>query len=177
MAIFIHQGDIFQVKATALVIPANRQPELNWGSHIAEKVKTLISQEVKEERQNFGVLELGESCLTRGDGTEFQYLIHSAVLDKYDFNPLFLLRLKQRTSDLTLQRSLISIQEIIDANEIDSLAISAMGAGIGAMNYERCVLMIFEAFRASKVKLIFAAYKAKHAAIARRVLKGLEGLG
>lgn len=174
MGIVIHKGDIFEVKASALVIPANTQVELNWGSHIAETVNGLWTESVKAERAKRGPLELGEACLTAGDGTSFQHLIHAAVLDKYDFNPLFLLRLRQRTSDATLTKALKSVRAIAQEHSLESLAISAMGAGIGAMNYTKCVRLTFQELHPLSATVYFAAYKPRHQKIATAILKEFQ---
>lgn len=174
MGIVIHKGDIFDVKASALVIPANTQVELNWGSHIAETVNGQWTESVKRERAKRGPLKLGEAYLTAGDGTSFQHLIHAAVLDKYDFNPLFLLRLRQRTSDETLTNALKSVRAIAHEHSLESLAISAMGAGIGGMNYKKCVRLTFQELHQLPTTVYFAAYKPRHQKVAAAVLKEFQ---
>jgi len=68
MALLLHPGDIFSAKAQALIVPANTQPDLGWGSHIAERVKKLADPAVLTEREKFGMLDLGQACLTTGAG-------------------------------------------------------------------------------------------------------------
>ncbi len=171
MSITIHTGDIFDVQADALVIPANTQPDLGWGSHISERVKGMAAPSVMEEREKAGTLSLGKAFLTSGEGTPFHCLVHAAVLDKYDFNPLFLLRLRQRTSDDTLISALRSVREIIEKKNIARTAVSAMGAGIGGMNYRKCVRITFGELKDMKAEIIFAAYRKKHALIAQKELE------
>lgn len=171
MAIRIHRGDIFDIGADALVVPANVQPDLGWGSHIAERVRKRADPSVLAERQRFGQVALGEVCVTSGEGAGFPYLMHAAVLDKYDLNPLFLLRLKQRTSDRTLRNAVLNAQRSAAEFRLGSVAISAMGAGIGGMNYGKCCRLIFENLIGSDIVWIFAAYKPRHAAIAEEILK------
>lgn len=171
MSIEIVQGDIFAISADAMVVPANCQPDMYWGSHIAEQVNKLATDAVKQAREAQGTIALGDSCITKGDGTPFAYLVHSAVLDKYDFNPLFLLRLRQRTSDETLQAAVVSMQrEIADYDAIKRVVISAMGAGIGGMNYTKCIEIIASTLKNDGRHYIIAAYKQKHVAIAQNVL-------
>ena len=174
MPIIIHQGDIFKLKTEALIVPANTQADLGWGSHVSEQLKKIISPKVLAERQAFGKLALGEACLTSGEGTPFKYLIHAAILDKYDFNPLFLLRLRQRTSDNTLLTALTNSAKILEKSSIATAAISAMGAGIGGMNYRKCVSMIFSTLREYAVEIHFSALKSKHEMIARQILEKIK---
>lgn len=168
--ILIKKGDIFSSDADALVVPGNVQPDLGWGSHIAERVNKMASSEVKRERESFGDLPLGEACLTNGSETGFKYLIHASVLNKYDFNPLFLLHLKQRTSDLTLTNAMNRVNEIARENRIKSVAISAMGAGIGGMNYFKCCSIIFNALIDSPCSWHFYAYRLRHLNVANKAL-------
>jgi O-acetyl-ADP-ribose deacetylase (regulator of RNase III) len=78
--------------------------------------------------------------------TNFTHLIHAAVLDKYDFNPLFLLRLKERTSRETLARAVTASLEAAAAAGLRGLVFTPMGAGIGGMRDERCAEVMLEEF-------------------------------
>ena len=171
--IHIHSGDIFEIKAQALVVPGNKQADLSWSSHICDRVRKLANESVFKERNAIGDIDLGGVCWTGGDGTGFENLIHAAILDKYDFNPLFLLKLRQRTSDRTLRSCLAGIKRLVEEKAVKSLAVSAMGAGIGGMNYRKCVKMIFEELNKCKCDIHFAAYKARHVRIAEEELKSL----
>ena len=166
MSIEVRTGDIFTIEADALVIPGNVQPDLGWGSHIAEKVLKQVAPEVLHEREQFGDIPLGNACITKGTGTPFRYLIHASVLDKYDFNPLFLLRIKQRTSDTTLINAVRNTRLIAEKSDINRIAISAMGAGIGGMSYRKCCQLTFSEIYNSNLTWIFAAYKPRHKKIA-----------
>ncbi|TNF91954.1 MAG: hypothetical protein EP297_14525 [Gammaproteobacteria bacterium] len=170
MPIEIVKGDIFSITADALVVPGNVQPDLNWGSHIAEKVNKLVDEEVRQERKQHGNIPLGDACLTSGKGTGFNYLIHASVLDKYDFNPLFLLKLRQRTSDDTLVSAVKKCKELAESNNMSSVAISAMGAGIGGMNYMKCCSIILKGLADSNVQWYFSARKEKQYLLAQKLL-------
>jgi O-acetyl-ADP-ribose deacetylase (regulator of RNase III) len=90
-----------------------------------------------------------------------KYIIHAAILELFDFNPLFLLKLKQRTQDEVLKNATINSLKIADKLKIASLAFSPMGAGIGAMKMEKCakiMLLEMENFiysKSSTLKIIF----------------------
>ena len=168
--IYIHEGDIFNTKTQVLVIPGNKQPDLAWSSHICDRVLKLADESVIQQRNSIGEIELGEVCWTDGEGTGFKNLIHAAILDKYDFNPLFLLRMRQRTSDLTLKSCLKGIKSLVAKENVSSIAVSAMGAGIGGMNYRKCVRITFEELKDCQCDVYFAAFKVKHARIAKEEL-------
>jgi len=166
MPVEIHRGDIFDARADALIVPANSQPDLGWGSHISERVAKMADASVIKQRQALGTIELGSAGLTGGAGTPFKHLIHAAVLDKCNFNPLFLLRLRQRTSDETLERAVSSSIDVLKAHSIESAAISAMGAGIGGMSYRKCLSIIIPRIAEVQIRFVFAAYKPRHAKMA-----------
>lgn len=135
----------------ALVIPANRQLTLDWGSHVAEAVRAKAGPEPEREalaRHPQGVA-LGEAVLTgAGRLTNFRRLIHAAVLDKYDFNPLFLLRLRCRTSPETLRAATrAALAEAVQGG-VASLVFTPMGAGIGGMSDARCAEVMGAELRA-----------------------------
>lgn len=173
MPIIIMDGDIFEANAQALVVPANVQPDLKWGSHIAERLEKMVEPRIKEERKAFGDVALGKACLTLGTGSPFSYLIYASILNKYDFNPLFLLRLRQRTSDETLKRALYNTKAIAHTHHLKRVALSAMGAGIGAMPYATCCHISFQALIDSPTTWLFYAYKPKEFAIAQEILEGV----
>lgn len=174
MCIEIFQGDIFAIDADALVVPANVQPDLGWGSHISEKIQKLASPEVMSERKQFGNIPLGGACITSGTGTPFATLIHASVLNKYDFNPLFLLRLMQRTSDQTLKTAVSNARNIAESEQLQTIAISAIGAGIGGMNYAKCCHITFSELKDSHCQWIFAAFTPNHKKIADSILQSIH---
>lgn len=153
MRLEVFRGSLLDVPGVeALVVPANRQLTLGWGSHVAEDVARRAGAGVEAEalrwaEEHLGAkagegIALGEASVSSGGRLPCRHLIHAAVLDKYDFNPLFLLRLRQRTSDETLrkatQASLARVKEL----GLRSLAFSLMGAGIGGMPAGKCAAIL-----------------------------------
>lgn len=180
----MRQGSLLeQTDLDAIVVPANKQLTLGWGSHIAEAVLKQGGKEVEEEAVKAGRATyphgcpLGGSVIAGAGNLPFQYLIHSAVLDKYDMNPLFLLKLRQRTSDRTLTDAVCSALSRAEETEVRSVGFSLMGAGIGGMKTQKCAhIMIrtteeYLGAQHSKLSLIvFAALKARDAKILHQVL-------
>lgn len=150
----VFHGAIFAVPDTdALVVPANKQLDLRWGTHIAETVwkhgGPKIEAEAREDAarrygSQDGGIALGEAVVTWGGLLPVPWLIHAAILDKYDWNPLFLLRLRQRTSSDTLRKAVTAALAIADEVGARTIALSPMGAGIGAMPIDRCARIIRE---------------------------------
>ncbi|MDQ7823734.1 MAG: macro domain-containing protein [Candidatus Eremiobacteraeota bacterium] len=148
----VFQGSALEVKGmAALVIPANRQLSLGWGSHLSELVRKEAGSAIEREalEAHPGGIALGEAVLTgAGSLRNFTHIIHAAVLDKYDFNPLFLLRLKERTSRDVLARAVHSSLEAAAKAGIGSLVFTPMGAGIGGMADGACAVVMRDAIRA-----------------------------
>ena len=146
----IVQSNIFEVEADALVNPANRQVDLGWGSHVSELVVKNGGPSIQQNRTKLGAIELGESVVTGGGNLPFKHIIHSAVLDKYDFNPLFLLKLRQRTSDETLTKAMASALKCAADLGIGSVVFSPMGAGIGGMKTCKCAGIMVDGARLAR---------------------------
>jgi O-acetyl-ADP-ribose deacetylase (regulator of RNase III) len=150
MRLRIEVGDATAIRGVpALVVPANKQLVLGWGSHVAERVLKLAGRDVEAEAlaKHPKGIALGEAVVTSaGRMANFTHLIHAAVLDKYDFNPLFLLRLKERTSRETLARAVTASLQAAAAAGLRGLVFTPMGAGIGGMRDARCAEVMLEAF-------------------------------
>jgi O-acetyl-ADP-ribose deacetylase (regulator of RNase III) len=184
MEIKIMAADATKInEARALVIPANRQLALGWGSHVAEKVRSLAGKEVEIEAlaQHPEGIEMGEAIVTTAGAMEnFSHLIHAAVLDKYDFNPLFLLRLKMRTSPECLARAVRSSLQVASLSGLPSLVFTPMGSGIGGMPDMLCAsimlreILDFEKGGCTVEKVIVACYKKNTAEVFENALEGIR---
>ena len=142
MNIKIYKGDIFLLSCEAIVNPANRQASLWFASHINDIIRKRGGKKVILERKEQGDIKLGAAVSTTGGNLPFKYIIHTAILDMYDFNPLFLLRIKQRTSDEVLKDAMVNSLELANKLNIKSISYSLMGSGIGAMSVEKCAEII-----------------------------------
>jgi len=182
LQIEINNTDIFSVSVDAIVNPANKQAHLWLGSHINEVVRKKGGKQIVNERKEKGEIKLGEAVSTCAGNLPCQYVIHTAILDMYDFNSLFLLKIKQRTSDNVLRNATISSLQIADKLKIKSIAYSPMGTGIGAMKMEKCVnIMLQEIINFQTTynndilkKIIFCVRGEKDYLIAMKVLKRLR---
>lgn len=174
----ISPSSVFDVNADAIVNPANRQPSLWFGSHINERIRKEAGKQVAVERKKKGTIRLGEAVVTSGGNLPFKYIVHAAVLSLYDFNPLFLLRLKQRTSDRVLQEATRNSLSLAAELPVESLVFSPMGAGIGAMPMEKCArIMLTEIMQFSQSgnegrlrRVIIATRTSKACAVFEQVL-------
>ena len=177
MNIRIVTGDATAVTGIpVLVIPANKQLTLGWGSHLAERVLELAGPEVEREAlaEHPEGVAMGHAILTgAGLMTNFTHLVHAAVLDKYDMNPLFLVRLKERTNEETLRKATRSSLELVHRAGLDGLVFTPMGSGIGGMSDKKCARIMVEEIRrlSPPLTVVIACLKEKTSAIFRAVLE------
>jgi O-acetyl-ADP-ribose deacetylase (regulator of RNase III) len=142
LEIEITLSDLFDVQADAMVNPANRQASLRFGSHINERIRKEGGNEIAAQRREEGSIQLGEAVATTGGKLPFKYVIHAAILSQYDLNPLFLLRIRPRTSEAVLRDSTRNSLLLANALPIRTIAFSPMGAGIGGMPLNKCAAIM-----------------------------------
>jgi O-acetyl-ADP-ribose deacetylase (regulator of RNase III) len=175
MKIDIFTGDALAVTGVpALVVPANKQLTLSWGSHVAAAVRKRAGREVEAEAlaAHPGGIALGEAVLTRaGKLATFTHLIHAAVLDAYDWSPLFLLRLKERTSRATLAAATRASLEVARRAGLTGLVLTPMGAGIGGMKDAVCARIMIDEIQARPIeRVVIACWKERTSAAFRAAL-------
>lgn len=183
----IVEGDATRIRGLpALVVPANKQLTLGWGSHLAEEIQRKAGSGVEEEAlaaHPEGV-ELGEAVVTSaGEMEGYEHLIHAAILDKWDLNPLFLFRLKERTSRETLARAVRASLVRAEESALAGMVLTPMGAGIGGMRDEVCAKVILdtiEAFTRENPdcgirRLVIACLGKRTARIFRHALRARQG--
>ncbi|MBF0539853.1 MAG: macro domain-containing protein [Nitrospirae bacterium] len=169
MEIEIYFGDIFICQADAIVNPANIQTSLNFGSHISQKIKKNGGSLVINERKQKGTINLGDAVYTSGGNLHFRYIIHAAILDMYDFNPLFLLKIRYRTSGEVLRNATLNSLIVASELKIKSIVFSLMGSGIGGMPIKKCaeimlneIISYFNINKGTILNKVIFAIKNKH---------------
>ncbi|HIB66576.1 MAG TPA: hypothetical protein EYO33_16035 [Phycisphaerales bacterium] len=174
---------IEQTDLDAVVVPTNKQLSLGWGSHIAEAVLQQGGQDIEQEALEAVKIQyprgcpLGGAVLTGAGKLPFKHLIHAAVLDKFNMNPLIFLKLRQRTSDSTLIEAVCSSLSRADDSNIRSLGFSLLGTDVGGMKKQKCAHILIRTCEDyisqthTKLNLIaFVAPKAEDAEILEQTL-------
>jgi len=81
---------------------------------------------------------MGDAVLpSAGDLEGFTPLIHAAVLDKYDMNPLFLLKLKERTPESVLRSATRRSLELAADAGLSGLVVKTMRPRSGGIKSEK----------------------------------------
>lgn len=134
--------DLFEVMADALVVPCNRQTTLLFGTHIAAKARQLGGAEIASARRHLGTLDFGQVGSARLTTFGGRFIIFAAVLDLFDFNPLFLVRLRWRISPDLLVQATSNILKECSRIGVTSVALPAFASGINGMSVVSCASLM-----------------------------------
>ncbi len=111
-------GDIATLDSDAIVNAANDQ--LWMGSGVAGAIKRAGGVVIEEEAMRMGPVEAGDAVATSGGDLKARWVIHAAVMSQ----------------DLTTDANLIAqcttrVLEVADQLSVQSLALPALGTGVG----------------------------------------------
>lgn len=122
--IIIVKGDITEQKVEAIINAANS--ELLHGGGLAAVIAEKGGQIIQEQSNKIAPIPLGEAAVTEGGKLPCQYVIHAASM-----------KLGELTSEDNLIKSIKN--SLLRAKElgIKSLAIPAIGTGLGEFPFER----------------------------------------
>jgi O-acetyl-ADP-ribose deacetylase (regulator of RNase III) len=114
----IERGDITDWEVDAIVNAASST--LAMGTGVASAIKRKGGLIIEEEAMGQGPVEVGEAVLTTGGNLAATHVIHAAALGP-DF----------KTDDATIGRTTRAILALADKYRITSLAMPALGTGVG----------------------------------------------
>jgi O-acetyl-ADP-ribose deacetylase len=116
--IAIERGDITDWEVDAIVNAANAT--LVMGAGVASAIKRKGGVIIEEEAMRQGPIEVGEAILTTGGNLNATHVIHAAVMGP-----------DLRTDGETIARTTRSILTLADKHRITSVAMPALGTGVG----------------------------------------------
>jgi len=133
--IHLHQGDITESDADAIVNAANT--DLWLGTGVAGAIKKKGGPKIQQECESIGPIARGEAAVTTGGDLKAKYVIHAASMS-FD----------EGTSDESLydsvKNSLLRASEL----QIRSIAFPALGTGVSDYDPQRCAeIMLSEILR------------------------------
>lgn len=171
--IYTYKWDIFDLKTDAIVNPANDKlwlPMWLWlmfWSHINEKIRKLWWKKVITDVQRQWNQNLWNAItsIPWDLSLKYNHIIHASVLWFFDFNPLFLLKLHERTNEDIIRKAVINSLIQADLHDIKSIAFPLFWAWIWWMKQEKALnIMIqaikyyFEENKNSKITQIIISY-------------------
>lgn len=130
----IVQGDIAQAASEAIVNAANN--ELWMGSGVAGAIKRAGGAAIEREAIAQGPIAVGDSVLTTAGDLPALHVIHAAAMAPG----------RPATMD-TVRAATASALALAGKHQIDSLALPALGTGVGGLALADCADAMFEAVR------------------------------
>lgn len=128
----LEQGDIAQVDAEAVVNAANS--ELWMGSGVAGALKRAGGASIEQEAVTQGPIGVGEAVITGAGNLKALHVIHAAAMAP-----------GRPASAQTVRAATLSALRIAAEHNIDSIALPALGTGVGALGFADCARAMFDA--------------------------------
>ena len=133
--IVILEGDITKQEVDAIVNAANSALQL--GAGVAGAIREKGGPTIQEECDAHGPVEVGEVALTGAGDLSARYVIHAAGMPPGG-----------QASEESIRGSVGRSLELAREKGCRSIAIPAIGAGIGGFSAQRCAEILLEEARA-----------------------------
>ncbi len=148
-ALSVVEGDITALAVDAIVNAANNQ--LWMGSGVAGAIKRAGGDEIEREAVASGPIAVGEAVVTSAGSLKARYVIHGAVMGP-----------DLQTNAELIKRTTLRCLEVADGLGVTSLALPALGTGVGGFPLDECARIMVTAARefetASLERVIFAVF-------------------
>lgn len=151
----IVQGDIAQAASEAIVNAANN--ELWMGSGVAGAIKRAGGAAIEREAIAQGPVAVGDSVLTTAGELPALHVIHAAAMSP-----------GRPATAGSVRAATASALVLASENRIESIALPALGTGVGGLSLADCADAMFEAVRdhcfvhalPSEIQLVLFGYNA-----------------
>lgn len=131
----IRQGDITELDVDAIVNAANN--DLQLGGGLAGAIRRKGGPRIQAECDEIGTIPVGGAAITSGGNLKARHVIHAASM-----------QLGGATTAQSLRSSTAHALRIAAQNGLKSVALPAIGAGIGGFPMRECAeIMLREAAR------------------------------
>jgi O-acetyl-ADP-ribose deacetylase len=126
----IHQGDLTETDADAIVNAANN--DLKLGGGVAGAIRRKGGPQIQSECDKIGTIPVGGAAITSGGNLRARHVIHAASM-----------QLGGRTSSQSLRSSTAHALRIANQNGLKSVAFPAIGTGIAGFPLRECAEIMF----------------------------------
>jgi len=127
----IREGDITEASVDAIVNAANT--DLQLGSGVAGAIRERGGPEIQAECDRNGPIGLGGVAVTGAGKLAARYVFHAAAM-----------QLGGQVSEESLRASLRAVLEAAERLQLATLAIPAIGTGVGGFPMRRCAEVTLE---------------------------------
>jgi O-acetyl-ADP-ribose deacetylase (regulator of RNase III) len=118
-------GDLVEQNVDAIVNAANN--DLLLGGGVAGAIRRRGGPKIQEECDVHGPIRVGEAAITRGGELPARFVIHAASM-----------ALGGRTTKGSLKSSMIDVLRLARENDVQTIAIPAVGTGIAGFPIDEC---------------------------------------
>jgi len=129
------EGDITEQRVDAIVNAANSA--LRLGAGVAGAIREKGGPSIQAECDAIGSIEVGDAAVTGAGGLAARYVIHAAAMPPGG-----------RASEQSIRSALRRSLELADERGCRSIAVPAIGAGIGGFSAQRCAEVLIAEARA-----------------------------
>ncbi|MBW2713415.1 MAG: macro domain-containing protein [Deltaproteobacteria bacterium] len=133
--IAIIEGDIATQEVDAVVNAANSS--LLLGSGVAGAIQRAGGPSIQEECDARGGIEVGSAAITGAGELPARFVIHAASMSPGG-----------SSTEESIRESLKASLRLAKENEVRTLAVPAIGAGVGGVPEQRCAEILLEVVRA-----------------------------
>ena len=133
--IVLEEGDITEAAVDAIVNAANC--ELQLGSGVAGAIRERGGPSIQQECDALGPIPLGEAVVTGAGDLPARYVIHAAGM-----------RLGGEAGEDSVRNCARRSLEVASEQGCRSVAMPAIGAGVGGLSPRRCAEILLEEARA-----------------------------
>jgi O-acetyl-ADP-ribose deacetylase (regulator of RNase III) len=135
MEIVTQQGDIAQVKADAVVNPANSQGAMGGG--LGGALKRLGGEVIEEEAMKQAPIPIGEAVATSAGSLPFRYVVHAPTMAAPG----------ERSTVEAVRQATLAARMCGDSYGVKVLAMPGLGAGVGGLSPASAAEVIVETLR------------------------------
>jgi len=128
------EGDITEEEVDAIVNAANS--DLQLGSGVAGAIHEKAGPEVQAECDAIGPIDVGDAAVTAAGDLRARYVIHAAAMVR-----------GRSATEANIRGALRRSLELAREKQCRSIAIPAIGAGIGGFPVQRCAEILLAEVR------------------------------
>ncbi len=114
---------------------------------MASAIKKRGGQEKENEAVKQGPIEMGEAVITTGGDLPAEYVIHTAVMGQ-----------DLHTDEDKVKKATASSLNLAEENELTSIALPAIGTGVGGMSIHLCAKIMLN----ESIDFLMSAKSLKH---------------
>ncbi len=134
--VVIISGDLVEQEVDAIVNAANN--DLQLGGGVAGAIRRQAGPSVQDECDSHGPVQVGEAAITGAGRLRARYVIHAASM-----------ALGGRTTRASLASSMAHVFRLARMNDVDTIAVPAVGTGIAGFPIDECARVMAECLRSA----------------------------